>query len=109
MSNYFVDRKDCAHHNIFPGVDIRTTWGDRIMLSLVDFQPEAVVAMHKHSHEQMGLLLEGELEFTIGQESRVLRPGQMWRIPGDVEHRVVAGKQPARALDVFYPIREDYK
>ena len=57
----------------------------------------------------MGLLLEGELEFTIGQESRVLRPGQMWRIPGDVEHRVVAGKQPARALDVFYPIREDYK
>jgi hypothetical protein len=33
----------------------------------------------------------------------------MYRIPGNVSHRVVALKEGLRALDVFYPIREDYR
>ena len=88
---------------------IFTTAGDKIMLSLVEFQPRSVVERHSHPHEQMGLLLEGELTFTIGSETTVVSPGQMWRIPGGVEHKVVAGDQPARALDVFHPVREDYR
>jgi len=32
----------------------------------------------------------------------------MWRIPGGIRHRVVTGGKPAKALDVFCPIREDY-
>jgi quercetin dioxygenase-like cupin family protein len=54
------------------------------------------------------MLLEGELEFFIGQEHQVARPGDMWRIPSDVRHKVVAGDKPATALDVFHPIRQDY-
>ena len=109
MSKYILNRDDCSHHNIFPGVDIFTAAGDNVMLSLVEFEPNAVVERHQHPHEQMGLLLEGELTFTIGDETEVVRPGQMWRIPGGVEHKVIAGPEPARALDVFQPIREDYR
>lgn len=108
MSKYFVDREQCSEHEIFPGVNIFTTAGNQMMLSLVEFEPGAVVEPHSHPHEQMGLLLEGELEFTIGDERQVLRPGQMWRIPGGVEHSAIAGDQPVKALDVFNPIREDY-
>ncbi|MCA9266284.1 MAG: cupin domain-containing protein, partial [Planctomycetales bacterium] len=82
MSQYFLQRADCSHHNIFPGVDIFTAAGDRVMLSLVEFAEGAVVQEHEHPHEQMGLLLEGRLEFTIGGETQVLVPGDMWRIPG---------------------------
>ena len=108
MSQYFVKREECSHHKIFPGVDIHTVAGQQMMLSLVEFAPRAVVERHSHPHEQMGLLLEGELEFFVGEERYVARPGDMWRIPGGVEHRVIAGDQPAKALDVFHPIREDY-
>lgn len=108
MSKYFVERSDCSRHNIFPGVDINTVAGENIMLSLVEFEPNAVVERHSHRHEQMGLLMEGELEFIIGDERRVLKPGEMWRIPGGVEHSAIAGDAPVRALDVFCPIREDY-
>ncbi len=108
MSKYFIHRPDCSHHNIFPGVDIFTAAGQQLMLSFVLFQPGAVVEPHSHPHEQMGLLLEGELEFTIGDERKVLRPGDMWRIPGGVVHSAVAGDQLVKALDVFHPIREDY-
>jgi len=108
MSKYVINREDCSRHNIFPGVDILTTAGEKLMLSLVEFQPHAVVELHKHPHEQMGLLLEGELTFTIGGQEHLVRPGQMWCIPSGLEHKAVAGDQPVRALDVFCPIREDY-
>ncbi len=54
-------------------------------------------------------MLEGVAEFIVGEERRTVGPGQMWRIPGGVPHQVIAGDRPVRALDVFRPIREDYK
>lgn len=107
-SDYFVDHQACAEHEIFPGVVIQTMAGKHVMLSVVQFEPESTVELHHHPHEQIGVLLEGELHFTIGDEQRTLHPGQMWRIPGDVPHKVVAGKRGAKALDVFHPVREDY-
>lgn len=106
--SYFVERADCSQHEIFPGVHIFTTAGERMMLSLVELAPHSEVKPHSHPHEQMGLLLEGELTFTIGGQTRTLKPGQMWRIPGGVVHDCVAGDQPAKALDVFQPVREEY-
>jgi quercetin dioxygenase-like cupin family protein len=107
-TSYFVAPTQCSHHEIFPGVHIFTAAGQQMMLSLVEMQPHAVVEPHSHPHEQMGLLLEGELTFTIGGQTRTLRPGEMWRIPGGVVHSAVAGDRPVKALDVFHPVREDY-
>jgi len=109
MHAFYVDKKDCSHHRIFPGVDIYTTAGDSMMLSLVEMQPHAVVEEHSHPHEQMGLMLEGTAEFIIGGERRTISVGGMWRIPGGVVHKVIAGDAPVRALDVFHPVREDYR
>ena len=69
MPGYFVSRADCSRHEIFPGVNIFTTAGERMMLSVVELAPHSVVQPHSHPHEQMGLLLEGELTFTIGGET----------------------------------------
>ncbi len=108
MSKNIVKRDECSQHSIFPGVDIFTAAGNSIMLSFVEFEPGAVVQPHSHPHEQMGLLLEGQLEFIIGDESHSVQPGEMWRIPGGVIHSAIAGDAPVKALDVFSPIREDY-
>jgi quercetin dioxygenase-like cupin family protein len=107
--SYFTQKNECVHHRIFPGVDIFTACGKELMLSLVEMEPHAVVEPHSHPHEQVGLMLSGTAEFTIGDETRTIEPGQMWRIPGGVIHKVVAGDQPVRALDVFHPIRDDYR
>jgi quercetin dioxygenase-like cupin family protein len=107
--SYFVSRAETSQHEIFPGVHIFTMAGERMMISLVEFAPRAVVQPHSHPHEQMGMLLEGELTFTIDGETRTLLPGEMWRIPGGVVHSAVAGDKPVKALDVFHPVREDYR
>ena len=109
MSPYYVTRQDCSRHTIFPGVNIFTTSGEKMMLSVVDLEPGAIVQPHSHPHEQMGLLLEGELTFTIGGETKTLQPGEMWRIPGGIVHSAVAGSMSTKALDVFCPIRVVYR
>ena len=107
-AEYFFTAGSGSRHVIFPGVEIRTTAGREIMLSVVRFEPNSVVAEHAHPHEQMGMLISGHLEFTVGGKTRVLGPGDIWRIPGNVIHSVRAFHEPAMALDVFHPIREDY-
>ena len=106
---YFVTAGTGSRHLLFPGVEIRTTAGDGMMLSVVTFEPGSVVPEHAHPHEQMGILISGRLEFMIGGLTRVLSPGDQWKIPGGVLHRVQALDGPAVALDVFQPIREDYR
>ncbi len=80
-----------------------------MMLSVVRLEPRSVVPDHAHPHEQMGILISGRLEFTIGGITRVLGPGDIWRIPGGVRHKVVTLDEPAVALDCFHPIRDDYR
>ncbi len=109
MSLYFPAADECSVHNIFPGVCVRTCSAEKMMLSLATLEPHSVVEEHAHPHEQVGLVLEGRAVFTIGGESKTLGPGDLFRIPGGVKHKVVALDRPVRALDVFHPIREDYR
>jgi quercetin dioxygenase-like cupin family protein len=109
MSLFFPTPSECAHHSIFPGVTIRTCSAEHLMLSLATLEPHSVVAEHSHPHEQVGMVIEGRATFYIGDEEKTLGPGDMFRIPGNVKHRVVALDRTVKALDIFFPIREDYR
>ncbi len=109
MSDYFQTREESSSHEIFPGVRIETATGQSMTVSSVYLDAHAVVERHDHPHEQMGILVRGELLFEIGEERRTLKAGDMWKIPGGVPHRVVAGTDGAHAIDVFHPIREEYR
>ena len=78
---YFFPAGSGSRHQIFPGVEIRTTAGKGLMLSVVHFEPGSVVAEHAHPHEQMGILIEGHLEFTVGGVTRRLGPGDLCESP----------------------------
>ena len=108
MSGCFVDKSQCTHRTIFPGVEIFTKAGEQMMLSLVEFQPGAVVDSHSHPHEQVGIVVEGRARFIVDDEERILSRGDMYVIPGGATHRVVALDEGCTALDIFHPIREDY-
>lgn len=106
----FLNPADRPPKTIFPGVTIRTLWGEHLMLSFVHFErAEALVLEHQHPHEQMGMGLEGAFELVIAGEPRIIRPGDCYWIPGGTPHSARSVDGPARALDIFYPIREDYR
>ena len=106
----FFDITATPGQSLLPGITIRTVWGERIMLSFLDFAREgATVPLHQHVHEQMGMGLEGEFELVIGDEVRLIGPGDVYLIPSGVEHSATAVEGPARALDIFSPPRDEYK
>ena len=105
----FFDLSQQPTKTLFPGVTITTAWGDEVMLSFVRFEyAEAVVPEHQHPHEQMGVGLEGEFELIIAGEARIIRQGDSYWVPGNTPHSARSVNGPARALDIFHPIRDDY-
>jgi len=107
--SYFFDSESQERKEIAPGVTIRTMWGDKVMMSVVEVAPHAVVPLHSHPHEQAGIMLQGEADMSIGGEIKRIRPGDAYIIPGGVEHGFDALEGWALALDIFSPPREEYK
>jgi quercetin dioxygenase-like cupin family protein len=91
-----------------PGVYLRILPMAQMMFSGVRFAPHATVPTHQHPHEQMGIVLEGELDLWIGDERRTLRRGDMYAIPPNVPHGAETKASTCLVLDVFHPLREDY-
>ena len=106
---YFYDPKERATKELAPGARIRAFSGEKMTMSLVEIDANSLVPSHTHPHEQVGILIEGELEMSISGESKGLKPGDVYLIPGDVEHWAKTGASPARVLDVFSPVREEFK
>ena len=106
---YYPDLNNRATKDLLPGIHARTFWGEKMLLAIVDLEANAVIPAHRHPHEQCGVVLKGELTFTIAGEVRTLHPGDPYVIPGDVEHSVTVGAEAAQVMDVFSPVREEYK
>ena len=104
----FIDIESVEPLTVFPGCRLRTPYGEHLMLSYVELEAGAEVPLHSHPQEQGGMMLQGKLELTIGEEVRVLEPGAMFIIPPNTPHKAVAIDGPAVVLDVFSPVRDDY-
>ncbi|UCG27345.1 MAG: cupin domain-containing protein [Bacteroidales bacterium] len=80
----------------------QATFGHFILEAGCDLPP------HNHPHEQWTNLIEGEMEFTIGEEKQVMKAGMTAYVPSDTVH---SGKAITRCkvIDCFIPVREDFK
>lgn len=105
---YFYDPENRPEKEITAGIRTRTFWGEKVMLSLVNLDAYAELPSHSHPHEQISYILEGELEFIVGDQTRKVGSGEIVIIPGKVKHSVKVGPADAVVLDTFSPIREDF-
>ena len=104
----FIDLKNVPTIELVPGCRMRTPHGQNLMLSYLEMEDGAEVPLHHHPHEQGGILIQGRMQLTIGDETRICEAGSLFIIPPNVPHRAVAVDGPAVVLDVFSPVREDY-
>lgn len=66
------------------------------------------VPEHSHIHEQVVIVREGKLELVVNREKRIMDAGCIAVIPSNVKHSAYAVTD-CKLLDVFYPVREDYR
>ena len=109
MTDVFRALAELERIDIGPGLVARAVEGERMTFAVVDLEPGAVLPQHQHANEQIGMILRGRMELTVGSERRVLHPGDTYVIPGDVPHTAQAGPDGASVADVFTPRRADWE
>ncbi|MGZ4380706.1 MAG: cupin domain-containing protein [Gaiellaceae bacterium] len=105
----FVRFDDVRRFLLIDGVEGRPLFGDDAMLNVIDFAPGATVPLHSHPHEQLGIVLRGMQALVIDGVPYELGPMEGYVLPGGVEHSAYCGPEGALVLDVFAPVREDYR
>jgi len=78
-----------------------------LMMVRVDFDKGSIGYVHRHAHRQVTYITEGAFEVQVGKEQRVLKRGDCFFIPPDIDHGVVALERSS-LVDVFTPVREDF-
>jgi quercetin dioxygenase-like cupin family protein len=103
-----IDLKDIEMRELFPGFRGRFIHSKNMTFVHWEIKAGSEVPGHSHPHEQVVNMLEGDFELTVKGETEILKPGAVVIIPPDAEH---SGKALTycRIIDVFYPVREDYR
>ncbi|MHA1906827.1 MAG: cupin domain-containing protein [Candidatus Thorarchaeota archaeon] len=83
----------------FPGVTARIVQGKNEQVGFFEIEAGGVVKPHSHN-EQYGFVIHGELELTIGEDTRVYKKGDSYHIPKGVVHSAET-KTFVRVMDVF--------
>jgi quercetin dioxygenase-like cupin family protein len=84
--------------------------GDNAMCVMNWLTPGMTVFPHSHTFEQLVIIVQGRVRFHLGDEVVEGGPGSMIRIPPHVVHYAEpVGDEVVLNLDVFAPLREDYK
>ena len=109
MDPRFVQLDHVRAFELIEGVTGRPLFGDGAMLNLIRFDPGATVPAHSHPHEQLGIVLEGMQALVVDGVAHELSPLEAYVLPGGVEHSAYCGPEGALVLDVFTPVREDYR
>jgi quercetin dioxygenase-like cupin family protein len=63
---------------------------------------------HSHMHEQVVNMISGKFELKVDTETQLLGPKGVVCIPSNARHSGRAVTD-CYIIDVFYPIREDYR
>ncbi len=91
-------------------LDRRLVTGERIMLAHVYLKQGCVVPKHSHENEQLTYILEGALQFWLGEDQKeevVVRAGEVLVIPSNLPHRALALEDTVD-VDIFCPPRQDW-
>ncbi|MEK6337711.1 MAG: cupin domain-containing protein [Acidobacteriota bacterium] len=89
------------------GIKRQMIVGDNIMICRFQFAPHLVTPAHDHPHEQMTLVEQGRVLFTIGDEQRLVKAGDVLHFPSGTWHGATMLDEEVILVDIFSPIRED--
>lgn len=81
---------------------------DALMLVRHYFEQGWVGERHSHPHHQLVYVVKGALHVNVAGEEFDVFTGDSFIVDGGVEHQASA-LEASEVLDVFTPVREDYR
>ncbi len=82
---------------------------DKVMVQVrAEFAETATSGRHTHPGEEIGYLLEGQLELKVdGQPTRILKPGDVFFIPAGVIHEGINTSSGTSKVIATYVVEKD--
>jgi quercetin dioxygenase-like cupin family protein len=100
--------KNIKPKEVVPGITGYYAHGTGQTFGYVEVKAGSELPEHHHVHEQITYIIEGELDMIIAGQACSLKTGMYHIIPSNVPHSAVA-LVDCKIIDVFNPVREDYK
>jgi quercetin dioxygenase-like cupin family protein len=108
MAEYVKDVWSTEAREIMPGFRGHFVHSEHTTHVFWDADEGASVPEHAHPHEQIVSMLEGTLELVLAGTMHVLSAGDVLVIEGGQPHSATA-RTACKILDVFSPVREEYR
>jgi quercetin dioxygenase-like cupin family protein len=104
----YINLSDLEIKEPFPGFRGYFVHTENMTFAYWTVKAESSLSAHTHEHEQVVNVTDGEFELTIDGKKKILKPGEVAVVPSNAHH---AGRAitDCKIIDVFYPIREDYR
>src|SRR3984893_18820188 len=90
------------------GIERQMIVGENVMICRLRLAPHVVTPAHDHPHEQMTIVEQGRVLFTIGDQERVARAGDVLHFPPGAWHGATMLDEEVVLVDIFSPIRKDF-
>lgn len=80
---------------------------EELMMVEFRFEKDGQGLWHNHPHTQTTYVSSGSFQFTVGDETKILNPGDAMLIPPHAFHKCLC-LEAGILLDAFTPRREDF-
>ena len=102
-----IRMNDMKGRELIPGGCAKFAHSEHMTFAYWIFSPGSIFPMHSHSHEQIMNVLQGTVEFTVGEEQGIYEAVTSIVIPPHVKHGGTTLTE-CIIVDVFHPHREDF-
>ncbi len=83
-----------------PGMMSAAEAGENLTMVYMELAGEMEDPGHQHPFDQCGIVLQGKIEMSVGEEQRTLNPNETYFIPSGTHHSWKTFDGPVRLLDV---------
>jgi len=100
--------EELVNREPFKGACVNFVHSENMTLAEWKFDAEISLPEHSHLHEQITKIISGKLELTIDGQKYLLNSGSVAIIPPNAIHSAKTITN-CYVVDVFNPVREDYR
>ncbi len=104
----FVDLSTLSEKEVVSGFHGKFVHSENMTTTFWRIEAGAALPEHAHPNEQVSVVVAGKFEMTLDGETLQLEKGKVALIPSNVKHSGRA-LTDCEIMDVFYPVREDYR
>ena len=83
-----------------PGIFSKVENGSTLTMAFMEIAPHKEGSAHSHPFDQCGVVVDGEIEMSVGEEKKLLRSMETYFIPAGITHNWRTARSPAKILDV---------